>query len=298
MNNNFWVDQYENDEEPDYPYRRDHRGYNVYGGVNATPKLRLTAGVLREDLISSDQKNHSVYAALTFDENSPRFGRLRVFEMSKKVQDDIPNPLLQWSPDNTVLGGVLTRVDDPLLARDTWVNQLFVGHSLQGTALHLMSKLNYVYFRQLMSQEKRRELGLDETDFFLGLINKASYRYQLGQLVLEPRWKSEFRKQSRSLFDAVERTSLMQLFSTLMEVQLLQVTRLQAGVEYVVFNDFDIDAEDFNSLTVGLQFANTSAYHGYQVMALVGIALERRDFKEAEPSTTSRSFVTIYAGLE
>ena len=298
MNNNFWVDQYENDEEPDYPYRRDHRGYNVYGGVNATPKLRLTAGVLREDLISSDQKNHSVYAALTFDENSPRFGRLRVFEMSKKVEDDIPNPLLQWSPDNTVLGGVLTRVDDPLLARDTWVNQLFVGHSLQGTALHLMSKLNYVYFRQLMGQAKRRELGLDETDFFLGLINKASYRYQLGQLVLEPRWKSEFRKQSRSLFDAVERTSLMQLFSTLMEVQLLQVTRLQAGVEYVVFNDFDIDAEDFNSLTVGLQFANTSAYHGYQVMALAGIALERRDFKEAEPSTTSRSFVTIYAGLE
>ena len=161
-----------------------------------------------------------------------------------------------------------------------------------------MSKLNYVYFRQLMGQAKRQELGLDETDFFLGLINKASYRYQLGQLVLEPRWKSEFRKQSRSLFDAVERTSLMQLFSTLMEVQLLQVTRLQAGVEYVVFNDFDIDADDFNSLTVGLQFANTSAYHGYQVMALAGIALERRDFKEAEPSTTSRSFVTIYAGLE
>jgi len=49
---------------------------------------------------------------------------------------------------------------------------------------------------------------------------------------------------------------------------------------------------------VGLQFANTSAYHGYQVMALAGIALERRDFREAEPSTTSRSFVTIYAGLE
>ena len=298
MNNNFWVDQYENDEEPDYPYRRDHRGYNVYGGVDATPKLRLMAGVLREDLISSDQKNHSVYAAVTFDEDSPRFGRLRVFEMSKKVEDDIPNPLLQWSPDNTVLGGVLTRVDDPLLARDTWVNQLFVGHSLQGTALHLMSKLNYMYFRQLMSEAKRRELGLDEADFFFGLINKASYRYQLGQLVLEPRWKSELRKQSRSLFDAVERTSLMQLFSTLMEVKLLQVTRLQAGVEYVIFNDFNVDAADFNSLTVGLQFANTSAYHGYQVMALAGIALERRDFKGTEPSTTSRSFVTIYAGLE
>ena len=26
MNNNFWVDQFENDDQPDYPYRKDHRG--------------------------------------------------------------------------------------------------------------------------------------------------------------------------------------------------------------------------------------------------------------------------------
>ena len=40
MNNNFWIDQYENDEEPDYPYRRDHRGYNVYGGADLTPQTQ------------------------------------------------------------------------------------------------------------------------------------------------------------------------------------------------------------------------------------------------------------------
>ena len=33
MNHNFWVDLYENDTEPDYPYRRDQAGFNVYGGV-------------------------------------------------------------------------------------------------------------------------------------------------------------------------------------------------------------------------------------------------------------------------
>ena len=38
MNNNFWVDQYENDELPDYPYRKDHRGYNIYGGADITPE--------------------------------------------------------------------------------------------------------------------------------------------------------------------------------------------------------------------------------------------------------------------
>ena len=53
---------------------------------------------------------------MTYDNNSPRFGRLRFFEMSKLVEDDIPNPLLQWAPDNTLRGGELTKVEDPLLA--------------------------------------------------------------------------------------------------------------------------------------------------------------------------------------
>ena len=63
------------------------------------------------------------------------------------------------------------------------------------------------------------------------MINKASYRYALGRLSLEPRWKSEFRKQSRSLFDLEHSTSLYELFSAVVETRLLRATQLQAGVE-------------------------------------------------------------------
>ena len=298
MNNNFWVDQYENDEEPDYPYRRDHRGYNAYGGVYLTPQLRLMAGVLREGLISSDQKNHGAYAVLNYDGLSPRYGRLRIFEMAKRVEDDIPNPLLQWAPDNTIRGGALTPLDDPLLGRDTWVNQFFVGHSLRTASLLLLSKLNYVYFHQRLDEAQRQRLGLDETDFFFGFINKARYEYELGRLIVEPRWKSEFRKQSRTLFEAGQHTSLMELFGALARMQLLEVTQVQAGMEYVWFDDFDDDFNDFNSLTVGLQFANTSAYQGYSIRLLTGIVLERKDFKERQAINTTQAFITIYAGLE
>ena len=38
MNNNGWIDRFENDEEPDYPYRRDHRGYNIYAGATSLRK--------------------------------------------------------------------------------------------------------------------------------------------------------------------------------------------------------------------------------------------------------------------
>ena len=298
MNNNFWIDQYENDEEPDYPYRRDHRGYNMYGGADLTPQLKVMVGALREELISSNQQNKSTYALVTYDNNSPRFGRLRFFEMSKLVEDDIPNPLLQWAPDNTLRGGELTKVEDPLLARDTWINQLFVGHNLQSASFKVQTKLNYVRFHQLMSEARRQALELDEQDFFFGVINKASYRYTLGRLSLEPRWKSEFRKQSRSLFALEHSTSLYELFSAVVETRLLRATRLQAGVEYLIFNDFDVDANDFNSITGAVQFTNQSQYLGYSLHALAGLRIERQDFKEREARYTSQTFITIYAGLE
>ena len=289
MNHNFWVDLYENDTEPDYPYRRDQQGFNVYGGIDLSRHWQLKVGALREEQISADRKNHSTYLQLGYERAWPWVGRVRLFEMSQLVQDDIPDPILQWQPDNTLRGGKLVHIADPLLARDAWVHQLFVGHSLTSDALLVMSKLNGVFFAQ-----RQR----DASDFFFGLINKASYRRTWRGLTLSPRWKSEWRQQSRSLFDQEERTTLMELFSLLLETQLLQATRLQAGVEYALFNDFDRDAEDFDSLSWALQLATESAYLGYRIQALAGFVVERKAFAEAKAETTTETFVTLYAGLQ
>ena len=297
MNNNFWVDQYENDELPDYPYRKDHRGYNVYGKADITPEMSVSVGLLREGLISSDQKNHSLYGMMTYDGDSPRMGRLRLFQMVKKVEDDIPNNLLQWAPDNTLLGGELTQVEDPLLARDTFISQSFLGHALQRGSFSMMNKLNYVHFNQLMSRENRQAYGLDKSDFFFGVINKISYRRNVGRFVIEPRFKSEFRKQSRGLFSDDDETSLTELASALFQVPILKLTMLQAGIEYMYFNDMEDDSMDFNSLVGAIQFSNESDYLGYRLRALVGWSLERKDFSEQKARLTSQSFITIFAGL-
>jgi hypothetical protein len=297
MNNNFWIDQYENDELPDYPYRKDHRGYNIYGGADITPELRFSVGILREDLISSEQKNNSLYSILTYEGDSPRFGRTRVFQMIKKVEDDIPNNLLQWAPDNTILGGELTQVEDPLLARDTFITQSFLGHSLQWGSFSLISKANYVLFKQLMNDAELARYNLGDTDFFFGAINKLSYRRHIGKFVLEPRWKSEFRKQSRGLFTIEDHTSLLELLSALIEVPVMRVTKLQAGIEYVYFNDMENNLEDFNSLVGAVQLSNQSDYLGYSLRALVGLSLQRKAFKGEKSRLTSQSFITIFAGL-
>ena len=97
MNNNGWIDRFENDNEPDYPYRRDHRGYNVYAGANITPEIRAIAGRMDERLISQDRHNETNYLLATFDRDYPGFGRLRVYDMVKRARDDIRENLLQWA---------------------------------------------------------------------------------------------------------------------------------------------------------------------------------------------------------
>ena len=218
--------------------------------------------------------------------------------MGKRVEDDIPNPLLQWAPDNTLRGGRLTRLEDPLIARDTFVNQSYLGHSLQVGALKIVNKANYVLYRQLMNKQRREGFNLDESDFFFGIINKVSYSHEIGRVRLEPRWKSEFRNQSRDLFTLEEHKSLTELISAIVELPLLKVTTVQAGVEYVLFNDMNRDANDFNALLGAVQFNNTSAYQGYMIKALIGLSVERKKFVELEASTTTQAFITIYAGLE
>ena len=298
MNHNFWVDLYENDNEPDYPYRKGHRGFNAFSRITLNPGLDLKIGALRTESIASVRRNNATYTMLTFDRSLPRWGRLRVFEMAQLVKDDIPDPLMQWAPDSFLDRGSLVELDDPLLARDTWVNHLFAGHTWRGRALFMMSKVNWIYFRQRLDRDERRELGLSEEDYFFGILNKASYRYTLGPLELEPRWKSEFIDQSRDLFAAQERTTLSELVSVLVRMRLLGATTMQSGVEYLWSEDLDGRDHDLKSWNLGIQFLTESAYQGYSLRALVGAVWERTKPAGRETSTTAQSFITVYAGLQ
>ncbi|MDE2810123.1 MAG: hypothetical protein OXN90_17050 [Gemmatimonadota bacterium] len=298
MNHNYWVDRFENDEEPDYPYRRDRRGFNLFGGVHLTPCLEVKVGALREESIASEQRNHSDYAVLECDRTSPRWGRLRLFQMLELVHDDIADPLLQWAPNNSLAGGRVVRLADPLLARDTSINRSFVGHHWQVGSWFVQSKLSYLRFAQRLDEQERLRYGLAESDFFFGLINKAAYRYRLGPLELVPRWKSEYINQSRSLFSDEERTTLTELFSGLVIVPLLYATTLQGGVEYLLSRDLDGRTADFTTVSYGLQLTSTSAYQGYEVWLVTRFVVERKDPRGEDPFTRVQSFISIYAGLE
>ena len=298
LNNNIWVDRFENDELPDYPYKKDHRGFNVYGGSHVTPEVRLMFGALREDLISSRQKNHANYALLTVDRNTPTWGRFRVFEMIKSVEDDIPDDLLQWLANANIRTGESTKLEDPLIARDTWINSLWIGHDYEVRGLLTTNYIKYDLYHQRLDKNSRALLALRKRDFFFGLINKISYRFDFGQLWIEPRWKSEYRRQSIDLTSTEKRTELAEIGGFIFGFPLLTHTTLQGGVELTFFNDIDRDSDDFSGQVWALQLSNLSDYLGYKLTTHAGMKINRRNPNNEDSVTITQSFISIYAGLE
>lgn len=184
-----------------------------------------------------------------------------------------------------------------MLARDTWVNHFFAGHKVQIGRTKLETRVNYTLFHQLMDERTRKEFELRKSDFFFGAINKIRYRRQIGVLTVEPRWKSEFLKQTRGLFGEEQREQLRELFSVIVEMDFLTESTLQGGLEYLWNEDFAEDANDFRSVSLGLQLTNRSTYLGYKIVALAGMRLRTRDFEFSDAVTTNTTFVSVFAGL-
>ena len=154
--------------------------------------------------------------------------------------------------------------------------------------------------RRPEDQELRQERtlrSLRKSDYFFGLINKASYRVDVGRVRVEPRWKSEFRRQTIDLLSTDKREELTEIVGIIVGVPLLQHTSVLSGVEFTFFNDFKRDSNDFNGIAWALQFTNVSAFQGYKLTMQGGVKIDRRDFRGRDSDTVSQSFLTIYAGL-
>ncbi|MEE2832821.1 MAG: hypothetical protein VYD18_10735 [Candidatus Latescibacterota bacterium] len=316
MNHNATVDRFENDDQPDYPYKRDHRGYNVYTRVNAGPDASLTLGRQRMELISGDGHTRSVYALGTWVQELGSAGRLRVFDFGARVRDDIADHLRQWvQPLGTA--GRMRDLADGLPAMDTWRNTFYVDWTQRlgdVRALHRF-KLERWWQRdskeQVAAREGRRLSG------FTGVINKAEWSIPIGLAVLEPRFKSEyrsdrpFRKQlstARSIEETVFLLWTQPLFAERTTVNYyagygkqLFDTEIQAGLEVSRLWMIDGRREDidqgFSGQTVVFQLVNRVAYQGYKLVSRTGLQFTRRKLEDGERQDSNLVFMVINAGL-
>ena len=321
LNNNGWIDRFEDDDLPDYPYKKDRRGYNAYAGTHLGPDVRFTAGRSYERMFSDDRDNTTSYGLLTVDRNHPGVGRVRLFDMLKLARDSIPD--VRRSPTPFLRAPMQPLIEDVLPAQDTWVNSLWLGFDYTGIQdVRIENKLKHEFYKQ------RKENSLDatgrplqETSWLFGLVNKAEYGHRLRNLDLTAKFKSEVFSQESLLKGEEDRKHWMGIVTLLGKLPVLSHSVVTTGLEFAQFNDRVKDENemvgsrmagetgDFRSVNLAFQLSNTSNYLGYVLTTEAGFRIGRvseeivrsRDgeFEHATKGTTQRtSFIVMYAGVQ
>ncbi|MCC7265656.1 MAG: hypothetical protein IT369_24370 [Candidatus Latescibacteria bacterium] len=314
MNYNGTIDRFENDLLPDYPYKPDHRGLNLFGTANLGPELSLSLGHQRLNLTSGSGRTRAFYllGRGTFDWSG--WGRLRVFEHLVRERDNIPDPLRQWVQPYGQAGRMREMVDR-LPGRDAWVQTLYADWDQRvGPAVHLQHRMRWEGRWQQSGTadlQERRAAG------FWGLVDRVEWGYPLGLAMLEPRWKSEYRREQpfdRRLPEAesLEETLFLLWTQPLLAEktsvsyfarygrQLLE-TEMQLGLERSWFDllhgRYDGVEEGFTSWAFIAQFSNRTAYEGYKLVTLVGFEMSRRTFRHQADQDRNLLFFSVNAAL-
>ena len=297
MNNNTVIDRFENDQEADYPYKKGHRGYNIHLAIDVYPHMSLRLGQAREWLPAGTERSRVRYAMISGLFDHGRWGRLEVFDMLKRVKDDIADDLLLWKqlPGRR---GALQPFADPLIMQDALVNESYIAHALLRDHFTMRHKLRFDYFNQL---------GDWEDSLFIGLVNKIDYRYRIRTgLMLVPRWKSIWRRRTQSVPGQVKQNELQEIISLSAALNLLKRSRVEVGLELQLFRNFDpLPAappadyiDDFLRKTYALQYSQRHYYQGYELTSNIGAELLDTDFVHLQERDVSniRAFVEVIAG--
>jgi len=306
MNHNGWVDRFENDLVADYPYKKDHRGLNLYANAHLTPDMRVTVGYLRERLLSSARRNVSMYAVFALDRTYSKM-RVRVFEDLRLVRDSIPDPLLQWAQPMDSRG-YRQEVDDPLPAQNTWVTTTFAALEVRPTTdLNVIAKVKGELWHQrepadvLRSRYPYQRVRMSSG--FLGIIGKADYTLSLGDMRVQLRGKCEFRREIPYLRKEPDRRELAGTGTAMIRLPILHHTEVQAGAEITRFEQFYEPTpmtltDDFIGTVLAIQVTSCTAQLGYRVTTQTGMRFDRGVFEDGERSATGMGFFTVYVGME
>ena len=303
MNHNTVVDRFENDEEADYPYKKGHRGWNIYGGGELYPGINVTIGRNGEWLIAGEEESRALYMIVSALRDLPGTGKFEIFHILKFVEDNISDNLLQWVQRPGSIGG-LQPFDDPQITKDAMVNQSFVGWKYTRGDLTFMNKFRFDHFKQRGTASDR----LNDSSF-IGVINKADYPVEIGRnITLIPRWKNMWRKRSQPRTSQLAINELSEIFSLSAVFPVLTKSRVEVGVEAIVFRNAEAIPDplppeyidDFIGKVFTLQYTNRVQYQGYSITSNVGFQVNDINFANLTDLDVSNTiaFIELFAGLE
>ena len=193
------------DDEADYPFQRDHRGYNGYLGLNIFPGVQLLGGYSNQWLLSADRRSRFSYLLFKMQQDRVALGQFRFFYQLKFVEDNIIDDQLFWTQPPGTFGVSEFPFADPMLAQNAVVNSVFIGFDQAWGRFNTSAKVKYEGLAQRGDNVARlirpgEEPEIIDDSHFLGLIHKLDYSFQLTEaLVFHPKLKSMYRRQTAYL---------------------------------------------------------------------------------------------------
>ena len=263
--------------------------------------------------------------------------------MLRQAEDNIHDHVSQWILPRPQFGnpvetsGRNEAVVDLLAAEDTWINALAVDWQYSSPRhWGMRHRFKWEFWQQRNAEveflrDEAGEVVLDGegmgivafdplgpdgrngrgTSSFVGLINKADYLLPpLGRFSISPKIKSEFLREVPFSLNAEEQRSWDLLLFLQASFPLLQMTRIEVGLEQRQFaNLLGEEGEmapgtltgDFRGTVLALQLTNTRPYLGYNMTTQVGVRYDRRSLEvvgqEAETRTAGVGFISVFAGF-
>ncbi len=328
-NNNDVIDVRENDQLPDHVYNRDLKGFHMFAGYQLWRGFRITGGVLRNEQMAGGGRNYIKYGKLDYDLFLPKLAEVKVYHVTKDVQDDIPDPTYQF--DITELGVDFNSpkyTQDELSMRNSMVYTTYIGTNyLQIPNLNIENNVKYV----LNSQRKIERWSSDDGEILLdqdegqvnywGIVNKIDYKFKLSEkLVLIPqfkhRWEIKYRDYEPAMHDTLYHNQWYMPIIR-MDYFFTPKTVIRMGFQGFSFkaindnlNDGDIFVYRYrdklnpinstNDRIFMLMATNASDYNGYKLKFNIGFQNIKRTYISEQAAYKNKSyfrfFVRVLAG--
>ena len=328
LNHNDYIDERENDLQPDLPYDPGLRGRHVYGTFKPIRGARMTLGLLDAEQIAAGDPSESLYARLGYERRIPSLGRFRGALFTERVRDGVEDPLSVYSDEvltaaeqlRREFGGFQRNIrispflevprEDPLLFKNSTYSRFFVDArwtTLPGLNIH--NKVKYEINQQLDGELYDGTLQEGRTLSRWAMVHRLDYLWPIRpKLSLFSGLKYRFLRewQTGDVTTQHERHIIPILK---LNYDLTLRTRLQFGVEglgtllpYSVV-DLAQPENDFEQYDYVLMLTNNSKYFGYILSTNAGLSRRHRVFDEPSVAEVKDEkftavFINVILGFE
>jgi len=308
INNNFVLDMWEDDDQPNYPYDKDEEGIHLVAALEPFAGLTLIAGRYDISQIAGGGRNEVTYGRFKYELGPSKGWWLRLDHESKAVRDDIANPFFDFRVEALSDGRLVPEqrfFPDFLDARDSSVNRGMLHLKYRpGQRWNFNAK-----FRYELNDQHARVFSTGETQSaddldYVGFLAKGDYTRRMGRWTFMPRFKVQYQRQERASLGLAFLDEFALLPIVRIDYHLTTRSQFRFGAQGLpLVKDRRIDYRDrdndSNKQSYILTWFNRTDYGGYKLGTEAGCEYQTTDFDVRGRSDVGyvRYFVHMFAGV-